>query len=480
LSGLAPGVRTKLSLVAVLGALAFVLSYQLGASPAANPAEGRVREAVHSIVADGDWLVPEVHGEPRIEKPPGYAWLAAAVSRAAGGDDWTAVRVPSALAVLGTAALLFAWGRSLGGPDLGLIATLCFAAMCMTIDLGRRGVAETLLGFSCALALFGFDRAHFGGSRWGRPLFAAALASAILAKATTALLVVGLPIALCLALERSLGKSLSVSNLAWLAAALVLGFAWYGVVLAVVPGAWRILLAEAAVPVGVRPPGATATHYGPPTFYLAVLARAAAPAIALLPLAAVRAFRSGGYAASPRVRFVALGFAALFVAFSILPQKRTHYLMPLLPLFALLLAESLVELRERAPEQLRRILVAASLAVVPIALAGAGSLALFHIELGGAELAATIALAAFAVAPLAVLIWSALRFHPRVFGGVAAAGALAALLAFYGDVDVCRRQVEIGAPGKCESYDAARWQQAFRTWPALAHFMAAPARARDS
>jgi len=69
--------RAELSLAALLGALALVLVWRIGEPPAANPAEARVQGAVASIVSDGDWLVPQVDGAPRIEKPPGYAWQAA-------------------------------------------------------------------------------------------------------------------------------------------------------------------------------------------------------------------------------------------------------------------------------------------------------------------------------------------------------------------------------------------------------------------
>ncbi|HXX47608.1 MAG TPA: glycosyltransferase family 39 protein [Myxococcota bacterium] len=471
--------RPELSLAALLGALALVLVWRIGEPPAANPAESRVQEAVASIVSQGDWLVPEVDGAPRIEKPPGYAWLAAALSELAGGDSWATVRLPSAACAVAVAALLFVWGRSLGGPDLGLLAGLCFAAMSMTIDLGRRGVAEMALGLFCALALYAFDRVHYGGERRALPWFALWLALAILAKATTALLVVGLPIALVLALERKLGRAIRAETLGWLALALAAGFAWYGVVLAVVPGASRTLFAEAAVPVGVRPPGATATHYGPPYLYLPVLARAALPAVVLLPIAAVRAWRSGGYRSSPRLRFVAVAFAALFVAFSILPQKRTHYLVPLLPLLALLLAESVHDLRERMPEQLRRVLVAGAVVAVPLGLAASGALALFYTELAGLPQALAAALGAGVLVALAALCWSAVRFHPRLFAVLAGAGSLGLMLAFYGSVDVCRRQIEVGAAEKCADYDAARWEQAFQQWPALARFMA-PAKERDS
>ena len=472
--------RAELSLAALLAALALVLVWRIGEPPAANPAEARVQGAVASIVSDGDWLVPQVDGAPRIEKPPGYAWLAAALSELAGGDSWTTVRLPSAACAVGIAALLFVWGRSLGGPDLGLLAALCFAAMSMTIDLGRRGVAEMALALFCALALFEFDRVHYGGERRRLPLFALWLACAILAKATTALLIVGLPLALALALERKLARAFSARNVGWLAFALALGFAWYGVVLAVVPGAARTLFAEAAVPVGVRPPWATATHYGPPYLYIPVLARAALPAVVLLPLAALRAWRSRGYRSAPRLRFVAIAFASLFVAFSLLPQKRTHYMIPVLPLLALLLAESVRDLRERMPEQLRRLLVVAALVAVPLGLAAAGGLAVFYTELAGAPRVGVAALGVCVLAALAALCWSALRFHPRVFASLAAAGSLGLMLAFYGSVDVCRRQVEVGAAERCPHYDAGRWEEAFQHWPALARFMAVPTHARDS
>ena len=66
-------------LLLLLAGLAGVLFFRIGVPPVANFAEGRVEGVVREMVQGGDWLVPRLHGEPRLHKPPGYYWLASEI-----------------------------------------------------------------------------------------------------------------------------------------------------------------------------------------------------------------------------------------------------------------------------------------------------------------------------------------------------------------------------------------------------------------
>src|SRR3954467_8974052 len=77
--------------------------------------EGRLILPAVTMLDTGNFLVPQVGGEPYYRKPPLVNWLVAASFKLSGiRNEWTA-RLPSALCVLAVAlAFLTVAGRDLG------------------------------------------------------------------------------------------------------------------------------------------------------------------------------------------------------------------------------------------------------------------------------------------------------------------------------------------------------------------------------
>lgn len=76
-----------------------------------EPDEGRYTATALNMLESGDWLVPTVDGErPHLTKPPITYWAIAASVRLLGHHEW-AVRLPGALAFVGTGLLVFGLGR---------------------------------------------------------------------------------------------------------------------------------------------------------------------------------------------------------------------------------------------------------------------------------------------------------------------------------------------------------------------------------
>jgi 4-amino-4-deoxy-L-arabinose transferase len=76
-----------------------------------EPDEGRYTATALNMLKSGDWLVPTVDGErPHLTKPPITYWAIAASVGALGQSEW-AVRLPGALAFVGTGLLLLGLGR---------------------------------------------------------------------------------------------------------------------------------------------------------------------------------------------------------------------------------------------------------------------------------------------------------------------------------------------------------------------------------
>jgi 4-amino-4-deoxy-L-arabinose transferase-like glycosyltransferase len=462
-------------LAILLAGLAGVLFFRIGVPPAANPAEARVAGVVQEMVSSGDWLVPRLDGEPRLHKPPGYYWVAAAISSLTGEATWASVRAGSALAALGLVAATFFWGRAIGGPALGLGAALCLATMHYTAAFGRRGVAEMLLSLSTVLALASFDRVCFARERRWIPSFALALCLGILAKATAALLMIGVPIGVWLALDPA-SRSRARALLPGSALALCAGFLWYAVVFARVPGAAETIVAEAALPLGLHVAGpGSALHYRLPTDYVGPLVTGTLPAGLLLPLAIWHCAKTRLYAANPRLRFVALGFGSLLTALALLPQKQRHYLLPLLPLLALLLAGAALELRARAPELTRLGMLGTATLASLLGAAGLVALSCFYGDFLGVARPLRLALLAGGSLLLGGLLWAAYAGRTRAFVGLGTATALAFLLTWFGSIDIWRRQFENGTATSRPDYEAARWAQASAEHPRIARFLHAGA-----
>jgi 4-amino-4-deoxy-L-arabinose transferase-like glycosyltransferase len=335
-----------------------------------------------------------------------------------------ALRLPSALAAFALVAVVYAWGVSLGGFASGAVGALALLQMAQFWSLGRRGVAEMPLALFATSALFVFDRIYWGGRRALLPLFFLFVAAGFLAKATVALLLIALPIGVQLALDRSLGRALRRDVAAWAALCAVACLAWYAVVLTLVPGAWPILREAMLLPLGLVRSSSAAPHVKPFWFYLPLLVAAASPALLLAPLALTRAARSREIFDSPRRRFPLVGIASLLLAFTAIPMKQKHYLLPLLPALALALGTLVSELARRDAAPLRRWIYI--LATWQLAFAPAVAFALgLHLQLAGEGPAAL----PFAVGALVLLCGglafaAARRDHLRAF---AAATLLASL-----------------------------------------------------
>lgn len=96
---------------AVLALLVLVGFAFQGTRAIFEPDEGRYTATALNMLESGDWLVPTVDGErPHLTKPPITYWAIAASVGALGRSEW-AVRLPGALAFVGTGLLLLALGR---------------------------------------------------------------------------------------------------------------------------------------------------------------------------------------------------------------------------------------------------------------------------------------------------------------------------------------------------------------------------------
>lgn len=317
---------------ALFAALAAGLLVRSSQAELRHRSEKRTVAIATEMHETGAWLVPTLGGRPRLQKPPLYSWITAGVAQLTSGPSLLALRSISVLSGLGLVALVFVWGHRLGGFRSGLVGALALVAMGQFWWSATHATADLLMVLLTTAALFAFERRAL-------PLLALLLVLAFLTKATAALVNVLVPIAVWLAAERSLRTALEPRVIAWAGGATLACVAWYAAVLVFVPDASALLREFFFVPLGAGHSDLASDHYRSVLWYVPRFLGAAAPAVLLLPFVVREGVRTRYWRDAPRTRFVSTSAIALFIAWSLVPQKGRHYLLPILPLLALLCGE---------------------------------------------------------------------------------------------------------------------------------------------
>ncbi len=105
-----------------------------------NIMEARNFVTAREMLTDGNWLLTTMDGFPRYEKPPLPTWLVAISGSIFGLDSIWALRLPSALVTLLLMLLLFTLSRKLTQhKTYALIATLILGTSFFVIFAGRNG-----------------------------------------------------------------------------------------------------------------------------------------------------------------------------------------------------------------------------------------------------------------------------------------------------------------------------------------------------
>ena len=115
--------------------------------------EGRRILPAIGMLKSGNYIVPEVGGNPYFRKPPLVNWLVAASFRIIGvRNEWTA-RLPSAVAVLAVAIAFVTVARASLGSRGSIVAALIWMTNIGMIEKGRLIEIEALYVSLCGLAI---------------------------------------------------------------------------------------------------------------------------------------------------------------------------------------------------------------------------------------------------------------------------------------------------------------------------------------
>ncbi|WP_018717397.1 ArnT family glycosyltransferase [Arhodomonas aquaeolei] len=329
----------------VVGALALLTTVYLVVLPLIPIDETRYAGVALEMWQGGDFLVPRINGAFYAQKPPLLFWLMQAGWAAFGVSDWWP-RVAVALCSLAAAGLTVRLAALLWPerPRVRRIAPVMLMGTGLWAVWAPAVMFDVLLTVCVLIALVGVAELAGGHTRRGPLLLALGLGLGILAKGPVVLVHV-LPTALLAPLWYSGGAG------GWRR--------WYAHIgLAVIGGA-AIALAW-AVPAAIRGGPAYAetifwgqsagrmvnsfAHARPWWWYLAVLPLLVFPWIGWLSgwrtLARLRPRREAG------TGLLVSWLVTAFVTFTLISGKQAHYLLPLLPGLALLMARGIDELGE--------------------------------------------------------------------------------------------------------------------------------------
>jgi 4-amino-4-deoxy-L-arabinose transferase-like glycosyltransferase len=360
--------RDVLLLTALAGSLLLV---GLGAVALTDRDEGANAEAAREMLEQSSWITPTLGGAPRFAKPALVYWLTAGAYTVLGVGE-TAARLPSAVAALLLVLVQYAFARWACGREVGWRAALALLLSVEYVAIGRMALTDATLALWTTLAAYAFLRGWWGPPPRGR-WYALGWVAAGLAALTKGPVGFLLPLAGVLGYLGIAGGLRQAWREAWplrgLALLLLVALPWY-VAMFWLHG-WDYAARARGETLGrvLRPvtgPGGTAL------FYLPVLLVGFFPWSAFLP----EAVRAGLHQARVRARqspreavsaFAAAWLVAGLVLFSLVQTRLPHYVLPLFPPAALLVATSW----PAHPSRLSRILLAGTGIALGAVLAGA-------------------------------------------------------------------------------------------------------------
>ena len=412
--------------LAVLAVALIVIVPGLAAMPVTDRDEARFAQASKQMLETGDLIDIRLQEEPRWKKPAGIYWLQAGSATLFGGAEapiW-AYRLPSALAAL-AAALAMLWAASplIGRQGAGLAGAMLATSLLFAAE-ANIAKTDAALMLTSVLTLGAMARLLLGQGGTGSALILwTALAAAILIKGPIVPVIALLTLAGLWLLTRQRPAVAALRPLWGLPLLLLLILPWLIAIWIVSDGAFfRESLGEDLI--GKVAEGKE-KHGAPPGLFTLLVWGTFWPWAALIPLALPWLW------SERRARWLAVLIAwvvPFWLVLEAVPTKLPHYVLPLYPALAIMLAGWVSAQREGAvPPLWSRIssaLVAGpgailALAIIALPLAVEGRMVWSALPLALAGLAAVIwagraAWAGHLKAQIAGSLLAALCLYPAV------------------------------------------------------------------
>jgi 4-amino-4-deoxy-L-arabinose transferase-like glycosyltransferase len=334
LRSIAPGPAAVALLALALYGVPLVTSL-----PLIDPDEGLHAAIALEMVESGNWVVPRLLGEAFLDKPILF-FLAQAASIAAFGSSEFSVRLPGQLFGLLGALTTGLLAGSVAGRRAGLAAACVQATLAFPMALNQAAVHDVALVPWTNLAMLSLVRAirtprrPVAVWRWSAAA-GVCLGLAVLTKGLVGVALVGLPVALLVAIEGRWSVAVVAGGVLAIALAGVVAAPWYLAVEQAQPGYLRYFFVDRHL-LGFTTTSQIHGHR-PGWYYLPVLAAGSLPWLATF----VRA--SPGGTATPDALSRLRGLAAVWLVADLLflsaaGSKLATYVLPLFPAISLLVS----------------------------------------------------------------------------------------------------------------------------------------------
>ncbi|MDX2102794.1 MAG: glycosyltransferase family 39 protein [Alphaproteobacteria bacterium] len=307
--------------------------------------ESRFAQATRQMIETGDFVEIRFQDEARNKKPVGIHWAQAASAAVFGGSEapiW-AYRLPSVIGATAAVLLLFAGARRVTSDQTAAMAASVFAAsigLVLEAHMAKTDAALTAVTLAAQLAL---ARCWMGtADRRVAWVFWVAQGLGILIKG---------PITPMISLLTVLALGLTSRRWRWLGAlrpatgvpiALALVLPWMIAIWVATDGQFfRDAIGNDLAPKIAG--GGQPVHSGPPGYHLLWVMAGLFPGSLLLVPALVMAWRLRH---EPLVWFLIAWVVPSWIVFELAPNKLPHYVLPLYPALALLIARVAVDVPE--------------------------------------------------------------------------------------------------------------------------------------
>lgn len=326
-----------------LGLLLFcvwILFLDLGGAALFEPDEGRNAEIAREILLLKDWITPHYDFIPRLDKPIFFFGLIALSYKLFGISEWAA-RLPSALAALACLWITYRFASSLSGRRAGLWSALILLSSMEFFALSRAVIMDMTLTCFITLALWNFCLGQRGvESGAGKSQFLlmyAAMGIATLLKGPIGFLLPAAVIGVYLLLTKRWTLMRQMQIPLGVALFILTVMPWYLAAESRNPGYLRYFLWEENVH------RFTSTQFkrgGPWYYFIGVLAGGLFPWTIFLPKVITDLWKQP---LEDERLLVILSIALPLLFFSLSSSKLPHYILPIYPPLAIVLAAAIAK-----------------------------------------------------------------------------------------------------------------------------------------
>jgi 4-amino-4-deoxy-L-arabinose transferase-like glycosyltransferase len=319
--------------------------------PPVDRDEARFAQATKQMIETGDYVDIRFQHEVRYKKPVGIYWLQAVVVKTAlvlGVPDaltkiWL-YRLPSLMGAVGGVLLTYWTALAFVSRRAAVLAGVMLAGSMLLGGEARLAKTDAMLFATIVAAMGAMARIYLrqqsnpdAASEWRLPaIFWTAIAGGILLKGPLILMIIGLAAVAVSILDRSARWFLALKPAVGLLWLLILVSPWFIAILSKAGGSFfaesigQDLLSKLA--------SGQESHGAPPGYYFLLFWVTFWPAAALAAMAAPWAWRARR---EPAIRFLLAWLIPSWVVFEIVVTKLPHYVLPLYPAIAILIATAI-------------------------------------------------------------------------------------------------------------------------------------------